>query len=185
MLLATRYKLATLAPEVLAFDDQPWVEQIVAYIGITVTRLAIYFIHRLGKFPVVPSFLGYMGDHHLSSVSKIVDSDTECLLAHRCLHHICCCVTVLVYAAFAWGCTSQRLLKQPNDCETCKWRASPICWLAAGIFYFLARAGAVSALPAHLMSDHVFLGSSLVAMLSAEAVLLAKDVRCLFCGYNC
>ena len=50
MLLATRYKLATLAPEILAFDDQPWVEQIVAYIGITVTRLAIYFIHRLGEF---------------------------------------------------------------------------------------------------------------------------------------
>ena len=48
----------------------------------------------------------------------------------------------------------------------------------AGIFYFLAEAGAVSALPAHLMSDHVFLGSSLVAMLSAEAVLLAKDIRC-------
>lgn len=50
--------------------------------------------------------------------------------------------------------------------------------VAAGIFYFLAEAGAVSALPAHLMSDHVFLGSALVAMLSAEAVLLAKDIRC-------
>lgn len=47
----------------------------------------------------------------------------------------------------------------------------------AGIFYYLTRAGAVSALPAHLMSDHVFLGSSLVALLSAEAVLLARDIR--------
>ena len=27
------------------------------------------------------------------------------------------------------------------------------------------------------MSDHVFLGSALVAMLSAEAVLLARDIR--------
>ena len=50
--------------------------------------------------------------------------------------------------------------------------------IVAGIFYFLTEAGAVSALPAHLMSDHVFLGSSMVAMLSAEAVLLAKDIRC-------
>ena len=47
----------------------------------------------------------------------------------------------------------------------------------AGIYYFLTKAGAVSALPAHLMSDHVFLGSALVAMLSAEAVLLARDIR--------
>lgn len=93
LFLATRYKLASLAPDVLDFDNQPWVEQIVIYIGITVTRLTIYFIHRLG------------------------------------------------------------------------------------IFYFLTEAGAVSALPAHLMSDHVFLGSALVAMLSAEAVLLARDIR--------
>ena len=49
MLLATRYKLATLAPEVLAFDQQPWVEQMIVYIGLTITRLAIYFIHRLGE----------------------------------------------------------------------------------------------------------------------------------------
>ncbi len=48
---------------------------------------------------------------------------------------------------------------------------------STGIFYFLTKAGAVSALPAHLMSDHVFLGSALVAMLSAEAVLLARDIR--------
>ncbi|KAL0024245.1 hypothetical protein WJX77_011676 [Trebouxia sp. C0004] len=93
LFLATRYKLASLAPDVLDFDNQPWVEQIVIYIGITVTRLTIYFIHRLG------------------------------------------------------------------------------------IFYFLTKAGAVSALPAHLMSDHVFLGSALVAMLSAEAMLLARDIR--------
>lgn len=53
-----------------------------------------------------------------------------------------------------------------------------LCCRAAGIFYFLAEAGAVSALPAHLMSDHVFLGSALVSMLSSEAVLLAKDIRC-------
>ena len=51
MLLATRYRLATLAPEILAYDQQPWVEQIVVYIGLTITRLAIYFIHRLGKHP--------------------------------------------------------------------------------------------------------------------------------------
>ena len=49
MLLATRYRLATLASEILAYDQQPWVEQIVVYIGLTITRLAIYFIHRLGK----------------------------------------------------------------------------------------------------------------------------------------
>ena len=49
MLLATRYKLATLAPEILAFDAPPWVEQIIAYVGITVTRLIIYLIHRLGE----------------------------------------------------------------------------------------------------------------------------------------
>ena len=49
MLLATRYRLATLAPEILAFDQQPWVEQVVVYIGLTLTRLAIYFIHRLGN----------------------------------------------------------------------------------------------------------------------------------------
>ena len=49
LFLATRYKLASLAPDVLAFDNQPWVEQIIVYIGITVTRLTIYFIHRLGK----------------------------------------------------------------------------------------------------------------------------------------
>ena len=54
--------------------------------------------------------------------------------------------------------------------------ASPSLWYA-GVFYFLTKAGAVSALPAHLMSDHVFLGSALVAMLSAEAVLLARDIR--------
>ena len=55
--------------------------------------------------------------------------------------------------------------------------------MAAGVFYWLTKAGAVSALPAHLMSDHVFLGSSLVAMLSAEAVLVAKDVR--YCYLVC
>lgn len=47
----------------------------------------------------------------------------------------------------------------------------------AGVFYFFTKAGAISALPYHLMSDHVFLGSALIAMLSAEAVLLARDVR--------
>ena len=52
LFLATRYKLASLAPDVLAFDNQPWVEQIIVYIGITVTRLTIYFIHRLGKTAV-------------------------------------------------------------------------------------------------------------------------------------
>ena len=52
MLLATRYRLATLAPEILAYDQQPWVEQVVVYIGLTITRLAIYFIHRLGKHPM-------------------------------------------------------------------------------------------------------------------------------------
>lgn len=57
MLLATRYRLAALAPEVLAFDQQPWVEQIVVYIGLTVTRLAIYFIHRLGKHLNLSCFL--------------------------------------------------------------------------------------------------------------------------------
>lgn len=93
LLLATRYKLASLEPEVLAFDQQPWVEQIVVYIGITITRLTVYFLHRLG------------------------------------------------------------------------------------VFYFFTKAGAISALPYHLMSDHVFLGSALIAMLSAEAVLLARDVR--------
>ena len=49
MFLATRYKLSSLAPDILAFDDQPWVEQIVVYIGVTVVRLLIYFIHRIGK----------------------------------------------------------------------------------------------------------------------------------------
>ncbi len=47
--------MASLAPDVLDFDNQPWVEQIVIYIGITVTRLTIYFIHRLGK-PAARSF---------------------------------------------------------------------------------------------------------------------------------
>lgn len=93
MVLATRFKLASLAPDILAFDRQPWLEQLIVYIGITLTRTGIYYLHKLG------------------------------------------------------------------------------------IFYYLTRAGAVSALPAHLMSDHVFLGSSLVALLSAEAVLLARDIR--------
>ena len=48
LFLATRYKMASLAPDVLAFDDQPWVEQLVVYIGISATRLLIYLIHRAG-----------------------------------------------------------------------------------------------------------------------------------------
>jgi len=55
LFLATRYKLASLAPDVLAFDQQPWVEQIIVYIGVTVTRLTIYFLHRLGELTQYPS----------------------------------------------------------------------------------------------------------------------------------
>ena len=77
---------------------------------------------------------------------------------HYCLHKVCFTLCVI-----------QVFLLLTSSC-------------AAGIFYFLAEAGAVSALPAHLMSDHVFLGSALVSMLSSEAVLLAKDIRCCFCS---
>ncbi|KAK9830305.1 hypothetical protein WJX72_010889 [[Myrmecia] bisecta] len=47
----------------------------------------------------------------------------------------------------------------------------------AGFFAFLTAAGAVSALPVHLMSDHVFLGSCLVSAFVSEGFLLALDIR--------
>lgn len=49
MVLATRFKLGSLAPEILAFDRQPWLEQLIVYIGITLTRTGIYYLHRLGE----------------------------------------------------------------------------------------------------------------------------------------
>ena len=49
MVLATRFKLGSLAPEILAFDRQPWLEQLIVYIGITLTRTGIYYFHRLGE----------------------------------------------------------------------------------------------------------------------------------------
>ncbi len=64
-----------------------------------------------------------------------------------------------------------------KSCSGCGGSHLKVSGWDTGIFYFLTKAGAVSALPAHLMSDHVFLGSALVAMLSAESVLLARDIR--------
>lgn len=49
MVLATRFKLASLAPDILAFDRQPWLEQLIVYIGITLTRTGIYYLHKLGE----------------------------------------------------------------------------------------------------------------------------------------
>lgn len=47
----------------------------------------------------------------------------------------------------------------------------------AGVYRLLSKAGAVSAVPIQLMSDHIFLGASLVAILSAELVLLRCSLR--------
>ncbi|CAL8465031.1 g4566 [Coccomyxa elongata] len=47
----------------------------------------------------------------------------------------------------------------------------------AGVYRLLSRAGAVSAVPIQLMSDHIFLGASVVAILSAELVLLRCTLR--------
>lgn len=49
--------------------------------------------------------------------------------------------------------------------------------LNAGVYRLLSKAGAVSAVPIQLMSDHIFLGASLVAILSAELVLLRCSLR--------
>ena len=49
--------------------------------------------------------------------------------------------------------------------------------LDAGVYRLLSRAGAVSAVPIQLMSDHIFLGASVVAILSAELVLLRCSLR--------
>lgn len=76
MLLATRYRLAALAPEVLTFDQQPWVEQIVVYIGLTVTRLAIYFIHRLGKHLNFSCFLTQFLQHECPTSSSLLQKFT-------------------------------------------------------------------------------------------------------------
>lgn len=45
-----------------------------------------------------------------------------------------------------------------------------------GVFWIMWRAGVVSAAPVQLMSDHVFLGSSLAAVLGAEAVLIRLHI---------
>ena len=47
----------------------------------------------------------------------------------------------------------------------------------AGVYLLLSRIGVVSAVPVQLMSDHIFLGASVVAILSAELVLLRIDLR--------
>lgn len=49
--------------------------------------------------------------------------------------------------------------------------------LHAGVYLLLSRIGVVSAVPVQLMSDHIFLGASVVAILSAELVLLRGDLR--------
>jgi hypothetical protein len=41
----------------------------------------------------------------------------------------------------------------------------------------LLRAATEPGMPAHLLSDHIFLGASLVAIFSAEAHLIAADIR--------
>ena len=55
---------------------------------------------------------------------------------------------------------------------------NPMCPFstAAGVFYIMWSAGIVSAAPVQLMSDHVFLGSSLAAVVGAEAVLLRLQI---------
>ena len=150
MFLATRYKLSSLAPDILAFDDQPWVEQIVIYIGVTVVRLLIYFIHRIGNFG---------SWSHAASTYKSAILFIVLILCHLEFASDCYVAVCIVHTRHAF-CRDQQ-----------------ICLAFTGIFYFLSKAGAVSALPAHLMSDHVFLGSALVALLSAEAVFFARDIR--------
>ena len=157
MVLATRFKLASLAPDILAFDRQPWLEQLIVYIGITATRTGIYYIHRLGK---------------------LTNSWCSYATLYTTQHHDAFHARICAFVA-----RSRLLLRHPQE-QACLEATADITAVAlivlcgvAGIFYYLARAGAVSALPAHLMSDHVFLGSSLVALLAAEAVLLARDIR--------
>ena len=45
------------------------------------------------------------------------------------------------------------------------------------MYLLLSRLGVVSAVPVQLMSDHIFLGASVVAILSAELVLLRINLR--------
>lgn len=45
------------------------------------------------------------------------------------------------------------------------------------MYLLLSRIGVVSAVPIQLMSDHIFLGASVVAILSAELVLLRVNLR--------
>jgi hypothetical protein len=46
-----------------------------------------------------------------------------------------------------------------------------------GYFWYLTKMGSVSAVPVDLMSDHVFLGSSMVAILQSELVWITHVVR--------
>ena len=45
------------------------------------------------------------------------------------------------------------------------------------MYLLLSRVGMVTAAPLQLMSDHIFLGASLVAIVSAEAVLCRAQLR--------
>ena len=45
------------------------------------------------------------------------------------------------------------------------------------MYWLLSRVGVVTAMPIQLMSDHIFLGASVVAILSAELVLLRVNLR--------
>lgn len=177
MVLATRFKLASLAPDILAFDRQPWLEQLIVYIGITATRTGIYYIHRIGKL-INGWCLHALRPERVSAQCTQVPHScmswfTNCILRY--------CLWLLVYPLCPEASITRHGSRRYSYCKQLLLVESG-CALFAGIFYYLARAGAVSALPAHLMSDHVFLGSSLVALLAAEAVLLARDIRSVSCS---
>jgi hypothetical protein len=45
------------------------------------------------------------------------------------------------------------------------------------VYVLLSRAGLVSAVPLQLMSDHIFLGASLVSIASAEVIQCRAELR--------
>lgn len=143
----------------------------VVYTGIALLRLVVYWTHCAGVYPCRPlACLPGVDTSARDLTSRrlrqfIVPHTTAlyCQDAERyrillgcscCMPRLCCCVS-----------TSMPRL------------SSSLLHARAGVYLLLSRAGMISAAPLQLMSDHVFLGASLAAVVAAEAVLCRTQLR--------
>ena len=130
-----------------------WAEAGLVYAAVTVSRGAIYLTHRAGGCSLVAPFTcGQEWPTGLGHADASASVQVHCLLLGQ-------------GSAGAPYRTAQ---------------LSRLCWrcFLAGIFQALTSAGAISATPAHLMSDHVFLGASVQALMACELLQLSTSLWC-------